>query len=96
MLRGNSTIPVLSGATAVGNPGQDRQSERQKKYQSDLPTYGWYVTEPSSPPMSGNPLRLSGLQEASLWGKFRFLLYCYIDYAQPLNVSMLRLSSAHT
>ena len=21
-----------------------------------------------------------------MWGNFRFLLYCYIDYAQPLNV----------
>ena len=36
--------------------------------------------------MCGNPLRLSGLQEASLWGNFRFLLYCYIDYTQPLHV----------
>ena len=32
-------------------------------------------------------MHLSGLQKASIWGNVRFILYCYIDYAQPLNLS---------
>ena len=46
--------------------------------------------------MRGNPLRLLGLQEASVWGKFRVLLCCYIDYAQPLNVSTRYAYRVHT
>ena len=46
--------------------------------------------------MRGNPLRVSGLHEAPLWRKFRFLPFCYIDYAQPLNVSTRYAYRVHT
>ena len=48
--------------------------------------------------MCGNPLRLSGLQEASWWGKFRFLrtLLLHRLFSTSQSHHTLRLSSPHT